>query len=93
MKMATIAMVIILALVLLLSLAGCSKPPDQWEPKPTVALKNIKGLEDCTYTTTWTGVVWLHIIRCPNSTVNTTTNAKSPVRTITVDGVEYVEKQ
>lgn len=75
-----------------LMLAGCGKPPDQWQSSTPVTLTNIKGFEDCYASLINTGSYHLYAIRCPNSTVNTTTSGKTPARTITVDGVEYVEK-
>lgn len=75
-----------------LMLAACQKPVDEWTQTPPLDLKTIKGLEDCTYSRVYTGSNHLYIVRCPGSTVSTTTSGKNPVNTITVDGVEYVQK-
>ena len=84
---------ILMVLPVFLLLAGCTDPVNQWQPHVTGDLKQIKGLEDCTYTDVFTGATYLHIVRCPNSTVSTKTSGKSLVTTITVDGTEYIPKQ
>ena len=83
---------ILLVLPVILILTGCPNPVNQWQSHGTGDLKQIKGLEDCTYNDVFTGATHLHIVRCPNSTVSTKTSGKDPVTTITVDGTEYIPK-
>jgi hypothetical protein len=55
-----------------LVLTGCEQSPSEWEvAKNAWTLKDVAGLEDCTYTKVYTGATWLTIIRCPNSSTTT----------------------
>jgi hypothetical protein len=86
-------MKIFIAVAVLLALSGCSNPISEWTQTGPFNLKTIRGFEDCTLSTVWTGNVTLYMVRCPNSTVSTTRTGKNPIRTITVDGVEYTAKE
>lgn len=71
---------VILALVLM---AGCTKPPSEWETKSAIDLSTVNGLEDCSYHRIYTGANHLHVIRCPKSTVSVQRAGKNPTNTVT----------
>jgi len=73
----------VLAIMALTILVGCTRPVSEWETSSNTDMQTIPGMEDCTYRKIFTGSVHLHIIRCPNSTVSTTTSGKNPIKTIT----------
>lgn len=70
--------------IAVLILAGCSKPPSEWEVQNPLDLQTVPGLQDCSYHKVFTGSIHLNIIRCPNSSVSTTTSGKNPINTTTV---------
>jgi hypothetical protein len=77
--------VLILSLVLL---AGCEPSAKEkvWPVMPA-------ELQDCKfYRLTDSEANSISIARCPLSTTTVKTQAKNPVTTITVDGMEYVPK-
>jgi hypothetical protein len=77
--------VLILSLMLL---AGC-EPTAKEKVWPVVPA----GLQDCKfYRLTDTEGNAINIARCPLSATTAKTQAKNPVTTITVDGMEYVPK-
>jgi hypothetical protein len=76
----------------MLALAGCDT---QQAAKHTVDLKQVPGLEDCTYYMVDPGGTSpiMHVIRCPNSTTSTKYSVgKTTVNTVVIDGVEYVRR-
>lgn len=77
--------VIFVAVLAVLTLAGCENPSNKWLSSEPVMLTNVKGFEDCRYTSINTGRVELYAIRCPNSTVNTTKGGKNAVHITTVE--------
>lgn len=81
-----------LATAALLALAACDT---QQAVKHTVDLKQVRGLEDCTYYVVDPGGIsgQMRVIRCPNSTTSTRYNqGKTTVDTVVIDGVEYVRR-
>lgn len=77
--------VLILSLMLL---AGCEPSATEkiWPVMPA-------GLQDCKfYSLKDADGYTLHIARCPLSATTAKTQAKNPVTTITVDGIEYIPK-
>ena len=69
-----------------LLLAACSEP----NYKPADFPVRPPELADCKiFRVENKGGVILYITRCPNSTTSTTTQGKTPVNVIVVDGVEY----
>jgi hypothetical protein len=78
-------------------LSGC----DGTQPttKAMYDLKQVKGLEDCTFYRVDPGGNYnvLSVIRCPNSAVNTTEVRRSgksstTISSVVIDGVEYVKR-
>jgi hypothetical protein len=84
-------MKLILALSTLVMLVGCDGT--QQTAMTTLDLKQVRGLEDCTYYVVDPGGTHniVTVIRCPNSTTSTSyVQGKVPV--LVIDGVEYVRR-
>ena len=76
----------------MLMLAACDT---QQATKLTVDLKQVRGLEDCTYYKVDPGGTTpiINVIRCPNSTTSSAyTQGKARINTVVIDGVEYVQR-
>ena len=74
-------------------LVGCDGT--QQTAMTTLDLKQVRGLEDCTYYVVDPGGTHniVRVIRCPNSTTSTSyVQGKTTVNTVVIDGVEYVKK-
>ncbi len=75
-----------------LALAGCDT---QQTMKRIVDLKQVRGLEDCTYYVVEPGGInpTMYVIRCPNSTTSTAyQSGGNQMNTVIIDGVEYQRK-
>jgi len=75
----------------LLSLLSCMEPEEKKVitarsvESSSQVFKEIKGLEDCSYSLIVVDHSWLHVIRCPNSSTNVKYNCgKNCQRSITV---------
>ena len=80
---------IAVALLALISLVGCGEP-SATQVKYSVLPDELK---DCSFTQVCkTTVSCIMVVRCPNSTVTTTTQEKHKKTVVTIDGVEYVKK-
>lgn len=74
-----------LAIIALVLLAGCDKPPEQWQSEKVSPLANVDGLRDCTYVEIWTGGRRINVVRCPHSDTSATyKQGKTTVETQTV---------
>jgi hypothetical protein len=78
-------LVLILVMGLTLALAGCQKPVDEWHTIDNASLKNVKGLEDCSFHKVETGNRQLYVIRCPASSTSLNySEGKTHMQSITV---------
>lgn len=73
---------------LLLTVAGCT--PSTEERRGFIMPA---GMEDCKVYGMSDGESYLNVVRCPNSTVTTTSGGKNKVTTVVIDGVEYTTKE
>lgn len=83
---------LIVAAAALTTLAACDT---QQAVKQTLDLKQVKGLEDCTYYMVDPGgtASIMQVIRCPNSTTSSSYRVgKTRMSTVIIDGVEYVRR-
>lgn len=78
---------ILVSLVCLAFLVGCT-PETKEESARFVLPDELKDCKVYSMSSSDTGAV-LHVMRCPNSTTSVTRSGKAPIRTITIDGVEY----
>lgn len=78
---------LLIVLGLAVMATGCTKPQDI---SHEVAMP--PGFEDCTVGVTARDLGRLYMIRCPNSSTTTMTGGKHDKPTVTIDGVEYVQK-
>lgn len=73
-------------------LISCTHPVSEWTVEAN-DLTSIKGLQDCTYHKLYTGNRYMHIVRCPNSTVtNNYSEGKSSSSVTTIDESTPVEE-
>lgn len=70
----------VVVIATLLILTGCTRP---WTTSHNVDMSSIPEMEDCMYRQIFTGSNYLHVIRCPHSTVSVQANGKTPITTVT----------